>query len=91
MSSAQGQESLPDAFSIIKNAVEYYRGEASVSKMDMIIHRPEWERTLTIRAWTRGQKDSLFYIADPPKDEGNGTLKKGREMWTYNPKVNRVI
>ncbi|OEU80738.1 MAG: outer membrane lipoprotein-sorting protein, partial [Desulfobacterales bacterium S5133MH4] len=25
------------------------------------------------------------------KDNGNGTLKKGREMWMYNPKVNRVI
>ena len=57
----------------------------------MIIHRPEWERTVTIKAWTRGQKDSLFHITAPPKDKGNGTLKKGREMWTFNPKVNRVI
>jgi len=46
---------------------------------------------MTIKAWTRGQKDSLFTIIAPPKDKGNGTLKRGREMWTYNPKVNRVI
>jgi outer membrane lipoprotein-sorting protein len=46
---------------------------------------------MTIKGWTKGMKDSLFYIISPPKDEGNGTLKKGREMWTYNPKVNRVI
>jgi outer membrane lipoprotein-sorting protein len=59
--------------------------------MDMTIHRPDWERTMTIKAWTKGQKHSLFFIAAPPKDEGNGTLKRGREMWTYNPKVNRVI
>ena len=46
---------------------------------------------MTIRAWTRGRKDSLFYIEAPSKDRGNGTLKKGREMWMYNPKINRVI
>ena len=57
----------------------------------MTIHRPDWQRTMTIKAWTKGQKKSLFFIASPPKDEGNGTLKKGREMWMFNPKVNRVI
>ena len=46
---------------------------------------------MTIRVWTRGLDQSLFYIAAPPKDEGNGTLKDGDRMWTYNPKVNRVI
>ena len=46
---------------------------------------------MVIKAWTRGRKDSLFFIMAPPKDKGNGTLKKGRAMWMYNPKVNRVI
>ena len=46
---------------------------------------------MIIKAWTKGQKDSLFTIIAPPKDKGNGTLKRGREMWTFNPKVNRVI
>lgn len=27
----------------------------------------------------------------PSKDYGNGSLKKGREMWSYNPKINRAI
>ncbi|UCG67725.1 MAG: outer membrane lipoprotein-sorting protein [Deltaproteobacteria bacterium] len=57
----------------------------------MTIHRPGWERTMTMKAWTKGQKDSIFIIIAPPKDRGNGTLKRGEEMWTYNPKVNRVI
>jgi outer membrane lipoprotein-sorting protein len=67
------------------------RGKASVSTVIMTIHRPDWQRQMTIKAWTRGQKDSLFYIDSPPKDHGNGTLKKGREMWMYNPKINRII
>jgi len=71
--------------------VDYYRGKASIAKVNMTIHRPDWERTLTIKAWTKGQKNSLLYVIAPPKDEANGTLKKGDEMWIYNPKVNRVI
>ncbi len=76
---------------LVRDAVKYYRGNASFSVVDMTIHRPGWERTLTIKAWTRGEKDSLFTIIAPPKDNGNGTLKKGKEMWIFNPRVNRVI
>ena len=80
-----------DVGTLVSDAVNYYRGNASFSVVDMTIHRPGWERTLTIKAWTRGQKDSLFTITAPPKDTGNGTLKKGKEMWMFNPRVNRVI
>ncbi len=80
-----------DAQSLIEESFDYMRGKSSVATVIMTIHRPRWERQMTIKAWTRGQKDSLFFIDAPPKDHGNGTLKKGREMWIYNPKVNRVI
>ena len=80
-----------DAGTLVENSFRYIRGQASISTVEMVIHRPNWERTMTIKAWTRGKKDSLFYILAPPKDKGNGTLKKSREMWMYNPKVNRVI
>ncbi len=88
---SQEAENVLDPAAIVKKTVAYYRGKASVALVDMSIHRTDWQRTLTIKAWTKGQKDSLFYIMAPPKDKGNGTLKKGSEMWTYNPKINRVI
>jgi outer membrane lipoprotein-sorting protein len=80
-----------DADRIVSDGFDYWRGKASVGTVQMLIHREDWQRTMTIKAWTRGQKESLFYITAPPKDYGNGTLKKGREMWLFNPKVNRVI
>lgn len=80
-----------DAQEIVQRCFNYMRGKASIAMVHMTIHRPDWERTVTIKAWTRGEKESLFTILAPPKDEGNGTLKKGREMWMFNPKVNRVI
>jgi len=80
-----------DAADLVRDAVDYYRGEASRSRIRMVIHRPNWERTMILEAWTEGREKSLFHIVAPPKDKGNGTLKRGSEMWTYNPKVNRVI
>lgn len=80
-----------DGQAIVEAAFNYWRDKASVSLVDMTVHRPQWQRVVTIKAWTLGEKDSLFTIIAPPKDNGNGTLKKGREMWMYNPKVNRVI
>jgi len=80
-----------DAQALVEAGFNYIRDKASVSIVEMTIHRPTWERKVTLKAWTLGEKDSLFTIISPPKDNGNGTLKKGREMWMYNPKINRVI
>jgi outer membrane lipoprotein-sorting protein len=46
---------------------------------------------MRMRTWTQGRSQSLIRILAPNKDKGNGTLKKGEDMWTYNPKINRVI
>lgn len=80
-----------DAEQLVRDAFDYYRGKASVSTVEMAIVRPDWQRTMRLNAWTEGQANSLFRIVEPPRDAGNGTLKKGREMWIYNPKVNRAI
>ena len=80
-----------DAQTIVQQSFDYFRGDASISTVQMTIHRPKWERHMEIKAWTKGQTESLFSITAPAKDYGNGTLKKGREMWIYNPKVNRII
>ena len=91
LAAAAASDAPPDARELVRKAFDYMRGRASVSEVDMTIHRADWERTMTIQAWTRGLKQSLFYISAPAKDAGNGSLKDGHQMWTYNPKVNRVI
>lgn len=80
-----------DADAIIKAAIDYWRDTSSYSVSEMIIHRPDWERRMTIRVWTRGEEQSLVRVAAPPKDAGNATLLQGNDMWTYNPKINRVV
>ena len=46
---------------------------------------------MTMRAWTKGDDRSLVRVIEPKKDRGNGTLTDDDNMWTFSPKVNRVI
>jgi outer membrane lipoprotein-sorting protein len=80
-----------DAREIVRSAWEHWRGTSSQGEMTMTIHRPTWERSMSMRSWTRGQKHSLVRVTAPKKDAGNGTLIVENNMWTYSPKVNRVI
>ncbi len=80
-----------DASAIVKGAIDHWRGSSSFGEMTMIIHRPDWERTMSMRAWTQGEKRSLVRITEPRKDRGNGTLMDDNNMWMFSPKVNRVI
>jgi len=81
----------PDATSVVKDAINHWRGLASDSVMTMVIHRPDWERAMTMRAWTKGDDRSLVRVLEPKKDRGNGTLTDDNSMWSFSPKVNRVI
>ncbi len=80
-----------DATAIVRDAVNHWRGVSSYSEMTMVIHRPEWGRRMTMRAWTKGDDQSLVRVIEPRKDRGNGTLTNGDNMWSFSPKVNRVI
>jgi outer membrane lipoprotein-sorting protein len=80
-----------DGTQIVRDAIDHWRGLTSYTEMAMVIHRPDWERTMTMRAWTKGQEQSLVRVIEPKKDRGNGTLTDENSMWTFSPKVNRVI
>jgi len=80
-----------DARALVRDAIEHWRGLSSYTEMTMVIHRPDWERSMTMRAWTKGQEQSLVRVIEPRKDRGNGTLIDDNNMWTFSPKVNRVI
>jgi outer membrane lipoprotein-sorting protein len=80
-----------EAQDIVRAAINYWRGTSSVGEMTMTIHRPDWERRMSMRAWTQGADRSLVRVTAPKKDKGNGTLIDDNNMWSYSPKINRVI
>jgi outer membrane lipoprotein-sorting protein len=80
-----------DADALIRKAFDNWRAKSSATDITMIVHRPDWERRLTMTAWTKGDDDALVRFTAPAKDAGNATLKKGDETWVFNPKLNQVI
>lgn len=80
-----------DATQIVRDAIDHWRGVSSYTEINMVIHRPDWERKMTMRAWTKGADQSLVRVLEPAKDRGNGTLTDKNSMWSFSPKVNRVI
>lgn len=81
----------PTAHDLVAAAIDLTRGTTSYAEMSMTIHRPEWQRSSALVAWTRGREDALIRFTAPPKDAGNATLKDDTKMWTFTPKLNRVI
>ena len=76
---------------LVAGTIDQTRGMSSYAEFSMIVHRPDWERTSSLKSWTRGRKDALIRFVAPAKDAGNAALKLGNKMWTFTPKLNRTI
>lgn len=88
---AHGEDAAPDPYELIAAAIDLTRSGTSYAEMSMLVHRPEWQRTSSLVAWTIGRSDALIRFTAPARDAGNAILKKGEKMWTYTPRLNRVI
>ena len=89
--SSASETRTPDPRDLIRAAMEHWRGVTSYSEMTMVIHRSDWERSFSMQAWTEGDKLSLVRVTEPKRDAGNGTLVKDQNMWTFSPKINRIL
>ena len=80
------------ATEIIRKADEKFNGEkSSMMVMTMTIIRPTWQRTVEFKNWSLGKEYALTLITDPAKDIGQTFLKRGTEMWSWNPTISRLI
>ena len=80
-----------DATEIVQRAYEKMQGESSRVEMTMQIIRPSWERSVSMKAWSRGTDYSLILITAPARDEGSAYLKRENEIWNWLPDINRTI
>src|SRR4030042_491869 len=81
-----------NATDIVRKADEKFNGEkSSYSVMSMTVIRPEWKRTIEFKSWTLGKDFALAVITAPPKEAGQTFLKRGSEMWSWNPSISRLI
>ena len=80
------------AADIVRIADEKFNGEkSSFMVMTMTIIRPTWQRSVEFKNWTLGKEYALTLITSPARDAGQSFLKRGSEMWSWNPSINRLI
>lgn len=80
--------SVEQAEKIIDDMEERMRGKASVGEMEMYIKR--WDRTMRMKFWELYPDKSLVRLTAPAEDAGMGSLKLGKDLWSYNPKIDQV-
>ena len=79
------------ATEIIQQMDQKFRGESSESEITMTIIRPNWERSVSMKSWSKGSDYSLIYITAPARDEGVAYLKRENEIWNWMPSIGRTV
>jgi len=88
---AFNQDLPPDATEVIRKADQKMLGNSSHSILTMNIIRPEWSREIKMKSWAEGTKNSLILITSPARDKGTAFLKREKEIWNWQPRIDRVI
>ena len=80
-----------NATEIIKKMDEKMQGTSNSAEMSMKIVRPNWTREVGIKSWAMGTEYSLILITGPARDKGTAFLKRGNEMWNWQPTIDRIV
>ncbi|MFY0686838.1 MAG: outer membrane lipoprotein-sorting protein [Cyclobacteriaceae bacterium] len=76
---------------IVEKANEKMQGKSHTGTMKMTIVRPKWTREVTMKSWGKGNDFSLMLITAPARDKGMATLKREKELWSWQPSIDRII
>jgi outer membrane lipoprotein-sorting protein len=81
----------PDAREIVRRAEEKVRGSSNQGEMVMRIVRPTWQREIGLKSWAKGNDLGLILVTSPDRDKGTAFLKRKREVWNWQPTIDRTI
>lgn len=76
---------------IVKKMDDNAFGGRLKSTMKMTIVRPDWSRTMEFKSWADGSDYSLILVTAPAREKGISYLKREREMWNFQPSIDRTI
>jgi outer membrane lipoprotein-sorting protein len=71
------------ATQIIGKMRDYTRGTSSHGIMTMEVVTPDWNRSVQMEWWEKGEDKFLIRVLSPARDKDNGTLKIGNNLWNY--------
>ncbi len=81
----------PSIDELVHSLDQLYRSDDSYAEMSMHIVTPHWERTLTMKAWSRGIDKTFIRILSPAREAGMASLRIGTEMWNYLPNTSSTV
>lgn len=76
---------------IVAKADAKLKGKTSQSEIKMTIVRPKWTRELQLKSWSKGNDLALILITAPARDKGAAFLKRGKEIWNWQPTIDRTV
>ncbi|MFC1694480.1 outer membrane lipoprotein-sorting protein [Candidatus Latescibacterota bacterium] len=77
---------------ILKRIDENMVIDQAISVSTMIIHGRSGTRTITSKAWTKGEDQAFVEYLSPPREKGKKMLRIGDMLWNYSPEPNdRII
>jgi outer membrane lipoprotein-sorting protein len=76
---------------ILKRVDQNMFSEKRISVSRMIIHGERGSRTLEVKSWQRGTRESFSEFLAPARDKGTKMLKLQDMLWTYSPSTDRTI
>ncbi|MCB0707304.1 MAG: outer membrane lipoprotein-sorting protein [Saprospiraceae bacterium] len=80
-----------DPAAIVQEAQDRLNGDYSIAELKMTIIRPDWQREMQMKSWSRGTDYSLILVTGPARDKGTAFLKRDLEMWNWQPSIDRVV
>ncbi|HXH19287.1 MAG TPA: outer membrane lipoprotein-sorting protein [Chitinophagales bacterium] len=79
------------ATDVIRKAEDNVRGSSNRAELKMTIVRPSWSREMTMKTWAKGDELALILITAPARDYGIAYLRRGKELWNWQPSIDRLI
>ncbi len=80
-----------NAKELVQKMTENTIGESNSAKMKMSIVREDWIREIEMQSWSKGQDLALILITSPARDKGSAFLKRNKEIWNWQPSIDRII
>ena len=80
-----------DPEKILDGVDDLYRSNASHGVITLSVITVNWQRTLSLEQWSKGEDKSLIKVLKPKKEKGLATLRVDKNVWNYMPKVKRVV
>ena len=89
----QGAQTTNDqhAREIVDGVARLFISQSSIATVEMEITKHDYQRTISMQFWARGETNVLVRILRPPEDAGTAILKVGGKTSLYLPKSNRTV